>query len=302
MSTTASDQAVGPAPFPARRTSPTASPTPSPAATSMPNGVRLHAVVGGDGPPLLLIHGWPGKLVLLAPASCPRWPQDFEVVAADQRGIGLSDKPEDGYDAGTLAQRPGRADGRARSPALRRGRRRHRDGDRATPWLRITPSASSASRVGEAFLPGHHPAEPAGPPGRARSTASGTSRSTSSTETNEKLVTRTRGHLLRRGVRRLGRDEQAARGGRRVLRRRARLEPRGAARQLPALPGVRGHRRRRTRSARLGGCRCRCSRWAEPRARGEGAANTMKLVADDVQTPGHSRDRPLARRTGARAS
>jgi hypothetical protein len=22
--------------------------------------VRLHAVVGGDGPPLLLIHGWPG--------------------------------------------------------------------------------------------------------------------------------------------------------------------------------------------------------------------------------------------------
>ena len=22
--------------------------------------VRLHAVIGGDGPPLLLIHGWPG--------------------------------------------------------------------------------------------------------------------------------------------------------------------------------------------------------------------------------------------------
>ena len=23
--------------------------------------LRLHAVIGGDGPPLLLIHGWPGS-------------------------------------------------------------------------------------------------------------------------------------------------------------------------------------------------------------------------------------------------
>src|SRR5215470_2604246 len=23
------------------------------------NGLRLHAVIGGEGPPLLLIHGWP---------------------------------------------------------------------------------------------------------------------------------------------------------------------------------------------------------------------------------------------------
>jgi pimeloyl-ACP methyl ester carboxylesterase len=64
--------------------------------------VRLHAVIGGDGPPLLLIHGWPGswyywRLVL------PALARDFEVVAVDQRGIGLSDKPEDGYDTGTLS-------------------------------------------------------------------------------------------------------------------------------------------------------------------------------------------------------
>jgi pimeloyl-ACP methyl ester carboxylesterase len=64
--------------------------------------VRLHAVIGGDGPPLLLIHGWPGswfywRLVM------PELARDFEVVAVDQRGIGLSDKPEEGYDAGTLA-------------------------------------------------------------------------------------------------------------------------------------------------------------------------------------------------------
>jgi pimeloyl-ACP methyl ester carboxylesterase len=65
-------------------------------------GVRLHAVTGGNGPPLLLIHGWPGswyywRLVM------PTLARDFEVIAVDQRGIGLSDKPEEGYDTGTLA-------------------------------------------------------------------------------------------------------------------------------------------------------------------------------------------------------
>jgi pimeloyl-ACP methyl ester carboxylesterase len=33
----------------------------------------------------------------------PALARDFEVVAVDQRGIGLSDKPHDGYDTGTLA-------------------------------------------------------------------------------------------------------------------------------------------------------------------------------------------------------
>src|SRR4029077_3129554 len=64
--------------------------------------VRLHAVIGGDGPPLLLIHGWPGSWYywrLVMPALA----QHFEVIAVDQRGIGLSDKPEDGYDTRTLA-------------------------------------------------------------------------------------------------------------------------------------------------------------------------------------------------------
>jgi pimeloyl-ACP methyl ester carboxylesterase len=64
--------------------------------------VRLHAVVGGNGPPLLLIHGWPGSWYywrLVMPALA----RDFTVVVVDQRGIGLSDKPEEGYDAGSLA-------------------------------------------------------------------------------------------------------------------------------------------------------------------------------------------------------
>ncbi|MFR0359413.1 alpha/beta fold hydrolase [Streptomyces sediminimaris] len=64
--------------------------------------VRLHAVIGGDGPPLLLVAGWPQtwyawRLVM------PALAQDFQVSAVDPRGVGLSDKPEDGYDTGTLA-------------------------------------------------------------------------------------------------------------------------------------------------------------------------------------------------------
>ena len=66
------------------------------------NGIRQHAVVGGDGPALLLVHGWPEtwyawRLLMLTLA------QTHTVVAVDQRGIGLTEKPSDGYDAGTLA-------------------------------------------------------------------------------------------------------------------------------------------------------------------------------------------------------
>jgi pimeloyl-ACP methyl ester carboxylesterase len=64
--------------------------------------LRLHAVTGGEGPPLLLIHGWPQTWYawrLLMPALA----RDFTVVAVDQRGIGLSDKPSGGYDSATLA-------------------------------------------------------------------------------------------------------------------------------------------------------------------------------------------------------
>ncbi|MFI6359875.1 alpha/beta fold hydrolase [Streptomyces sp. NPDC050743] len=65
-------------------------------------GLRQHVVVGGDGPPLLLVHGWPEtwyawRLVM------PTLARNFTVLAVDQRGIGLSDKPNDGYDTRTLA-------------------------------------------------------------------------------------------------------------------------------------------------------------------------------------------------------
>ena len=64
--------------------------------------LRLHAVVGGDGPPLLLVHGWPETWYAWRHLM-PELARDFEVIAVDQRGIGLSDKPAGGYDTGTLA-------------------------------------------------------------------------------------------------------------------------------------------------------------------------------------------------------
>ncbi len=65
--------------------------------------VRLHAVTGGEGPPLLLVHGWPESWYAwrhLMPALA----RDFEVIAVDQRGMGLSNKPAGGYDTGTQAR------------------------------------------------------------------------------------------------------------------------------------------------------------------------------------------------------
>jgi pimeloyl-ACP methyl ester carboxylesterase len=64
--------------------------------------VRLHAVTGGGGPPLLLVHGWPQTWYAWR-MLMPELARDFTVVAVDQRGIGLSGKPEDGYDTATLA-------------------------------------------------------------------------------------------------------------------------------------------------------------------------------------------------------
>ncbi|MCS7480690.1 alpha/beta fold hydrolase [Umezawaea endophytica] len=66
------------------------------------DGVTLHAVVGGDGPPLLLLPGWPQfwySFRLVMPALADR----FTVIALDTRGTGASDKPATGYDAVTLA-------------------------------------------------------------------------------------------------------------------------------------------------------------------------------------------------------
>lgn len=104
--------------------------------------LRLHAVIGGDGPPLLLVHGWPETWYAWRHVM-PELARDFTVIAVDQRGIGLSDKPVDGYDTGTLA-----GDLIALMDAL--GHQRfavvgHDTGFAISlRWPRITPSGSTA--------------------------------------------------------------------------------------------------------------------------------------------------------------
>lgn len=66
-------------------------------------GTRFHVAEAGDGPLVLLLHGfpefwwaWRHQIVALAEAG-------YRAVAVDLRGYGASDKPPRGYDLPTLA-------------------------------------------------------------------------------------------------------------------------------------------------------------------------------------------------------
>jgi len=67
------------------------------------NGIRLHIAETGEGPLVLMLHGfgefwwtWRHQLTAIADAG-------FRAVAVDLRGYGDSDKPPRGYDAWTLS-------------------------------------------------------------------------------------------------------------------------------------------------------------------------------------------------------
>jgi pimeloyl-ACP methyl ester carboxylesterase len=65
-------------------------------------GVRLHIADAGDGPPLILLHGWPQHWWCwrhLIPALA----RDHRVLAPDLRGFGWSDAPRDAYAKSTFA-------------------------------------------------------------------------------------------------------------------------------------------------------------------------------------------------------
>jgi pimeloyl-ACP methyl ester carboxylesterase len=57
------------------------------------NGVRLHCVVEGEGPLVLLLHGFP-ETSRAWRKQMPVLAQRFQVVAPDLRGFGASDKPK----------------------------------------------------------------------------------------------------------------------------------------------------------------------------------------------------------------
>ncbi|GAB3009548.1 alpha/beta hydrolase [Amycolatopsis acidiphila] len=66
------------------------------------NGIRMHYRRAGEGPPVVLLHGWPQT------SYC--WhkvfgalAETYTVIAPDLRGYGLTDKPRHGYDKRTMA-------------------------------------------------------------------------------------------------------------------------------------------------------------------------------------------------------
>ena len=66
-------------------------------------GVRLHYVTAGQGPAVVLLHGWPQTWYMwrnVIPGLATR----CRVIAPDLRGLGDSSRPRDGYDKKTLAQ------------------------------------------------------------------------------------------------------------------------------------------------------------------------------------------------------
>lgn len=67
------------------------------------NGVRLNVWTGGDGPPLLLLHGYPQTGQMWRKLT-PSLVNQFSVVCPDLRGYGDSDKPRDGYDKRSMAK------------------------------------------------------------------------------------------------------------------------------------------------------------------------------------------------------
>lgn len=67
------------------------------------NGIRLHYVEGGKGRPLVLLPGWP-ETWWEYHKIMPTLAKQFHVISVDMRGMGLSSKPDNGYDTKTMAK------------------------------------------------------------------------------------------------------------------------------------------------------------------------------------------------------
>lgn len=69
------------------------------------HGLRLHYVTQGEGAPVLLIPGWPQTWYTWRHVMAALADNGYQAIAVDLPGMGLSDKPLDGYDTGTCAAR-----------------------------------------------------------------------------------------------------------------------------------------------------------------------------------------------------
>ena len=68
------------------------------------NDTRIEAVLGGEGPPLLLLHGHPQTRAIWHRVA-PELAKHFTVIATDLRGYGDSSKPAGTADHGNYAKR-----------------------------------------------------------------------------------------------------------------------------------------------------------------------------------------------------
>ena len=65
--------------------------------------ITLNVREEGDGPLMLFFHGITSNSAVFAPLMA-RLSDRFTTIAVDQRGHGLSDKPESGYEANDYAE------------------------------------------------------------------------------------------------------------------------------------------------------------------------------------------------------
>ena len=120
--------------------------------------IRIHAVVGGNGPPLLLLCGWPQCWYTWRDMMLPL-AEKFTLVVPDPRGVGLSSKPKSGYDTATLGKD-------MFSLMDRLGHQRFAMvGHDIGMWTGYAMASENPGRIerialGEAFIPGASPSPP----------------------------------------------------------------------------------------------------------------------------------------------
>jgi pimeloyl-ACP methyl ester carboxylesterase len=67
------------------------------------NGIQMHYVIGGQGDPIVLLHGWPETWYEWRHVM-PALAKNYTVIVPDLRGLGDSSKPPTGYDGNTAAE------------------------------------------------------------------------------------------------------------------------------------------------------------------------------------------------------
>ena len=70
--------------------------------TQRANGIRQHYVIGGSGPTIMLLNGSPETWFAYHKVMPALARAGYTVIAVDVRGTGATDKPDKGYDAGSL--------------------------------------------------------------------------------------------------------------------------------------------------------------------------------------------------------